>query len=121
MHLKRKIKQAASAALEPFVIVVAAVYFVIDALVLSILKPFLRKIANLKLFKFIAPWIAPLGPYPTLALFVVPLTLLEPIKPFSAYLIASGHFIFGMLILILAKFSRLRLQNGYFILDETSF
>ena len=33
----------------PFVIVVAAIYFVIDALALSVLKPFLRKIANLKL------------------------------------------------------------------------
>jgi hypothetical protein len=74
---------------EPFVIVVAAVYFVIDALALSILKPLLRKIANLKLFRFIAPWIASLGPYPTLALFMLPLVLLEPIKPFSAYIIAS--------------------------------
>jgi hypothetical protein len=36
--------------LEPFVIVLAAVYFVIDALALSILKPLLRKIANLKVF-----------------------------------------------------------------------
>ena len=59
--------------LEPFVIVAAALYFVIDALALSSLKPLLRKIANLKLFKFIAQWIASLGPYPTLALFVVPL------------------------------------------------
>ena len=50
--------------LEPFVIVVAAVYFVIDALALSILKPLLRKIANLKVLKFIARWIASLGPYP---------------------------------------------------------
>src|SRR4249919_3939569 len=33
--------------LEPFVIVAAALYFVIDALALSSLKPLLRKIANL--------------------------------------------------------------------------
>ena len=87
--------------LEPFVIVAAALYFVIDALALSSLKPLLTKIANLKLFKFIARWIASLGPYPTLALFVVPLVLLEPIKPFSAYVIASGHFLFGVLVLVL--------------------
>jgi hypothetical protein len=88
---------------EPMVVVVAAVYFVIDALVLSILKPLLRQIANLKLFQFIAPWIASLGPYPTLVLFVIPLVLLEPIKPFSAYLIASGYLINGMLILALGE------------------
>ena len=46
----------------PFVIVVAAIYFVIDALALSSLKPLLRKIANLKLFNFIARWVASLRP-----------------------------------------------------------
>jgi hypothetical protein len=50
--------------LEPFVIVAAALYFLIDALALSSLKPLLRKIANLKLFKFIAPWVASLAPIP---------------------------------------------------------
>ena len=43
---------------KPLVIVVAAVYFVIDALALSVLKPLLRKIANLRFFAFIARWIA---------------------------------------------------------------
>ena len=99
---------------EPFVIVVAAVYFVIDALALSILKPLLRKIANLKLFRFIAPWIASLGPYPTLALFMVPLVLLEPIKPFSAYIIASGHFLFGMLVLVLGEVLKITIVERIF-------
>jgi len=99
---------------ELFVIVVAAVYFVIDALALSILKPLLRKVTNLKLFKFIALWIASLGPYPTLALFVVPLTLLEPIKPFSAYLIASGHYMFGMLSLILGEIIKITIVERIF-------
>lgn len=89
--------------LEPFVIVVAALYFAIDALALSSLKPLLRKIANLKLFKFIALWVASLGPYSTLALFLIPLTLLEPIKPLSAYFVASGQFKLGMLILIVGQ------------------
>jgi hypothetical protein len=99
---------------EPFVIVVAAVYFVIDALALSILKPLLRKIANLELLKFIAPWIASLGPYPTLALFVVPLVLLEPIKPVSAYIIASGHFIFGVMVLILGELLKITIVERIF-------
>jgi hypothetical protein len=84
---------------ELLVVMAAVIYFVIDALFLSLLKPLVRQIANLKLFQFIAPWIASLGPYPTLILFVVPLVLLEPVKPFSAYLMSSGHFISGMLIL----------------------
>jgi len=44
--------------IEPLVIVLAAIYFAIDAMALSSLKPILRKIANLKLSQFIAQWIA---------------------------------------------------------------
>ncbi|MGB7618752.1 MAG: hypothetical protein WBM06_17510, partial [Pseudolabrys sp.] len=99
---------------EPFVIVLAAVYFVIDALVLSILKPLLRKIANLKVFKFIAPWIASLGPYSTLALFVVPLVLLEPIKPLSAYFVASGHITFGVLVLFIGEILKITIVERIF-------
>jgi len=100
--------------LEPFVIVAAALYFVIDALALSSLKPLLRKIANLKLFKFIARWIASLGPYPTLALFVVPLVLLEPVKPFSAYVIASGHFRLGVLVLVIGEVLKITIVERIF-------
>ena len=103
---------------EPFVVVVAAVYFVIDALILSILKPLLRKISNLQFFKFIAAWIASLGPYPTLALFVVPLVLLEPIKPFSAYLIASGQFIFGMLVLVIGEVLKITIVERIFYIGR---
>ena len=81
---------------KPLVIVVAAAYFVIDALTLSVLKPLLRKIVNLRLFALIVRWIASLSPYATLALFLIPLILLEPVKPLSAYLVASGQFKLGM-------------------------
>jgi len=99
---------------EPLVVVAATIYFVIDALALLLLKPLFRQIANLRLFRFIAPWIASLGPYPTLALFVIPLVLLEPIKPLSAYLIASGHFINGMLVLALGEALKIILVERIF-------
>jgi hypothetical protein len=99
---------------EPFVIVAAAVYFFIDALALSILKPLLRKIDNLKVFELIAVWIASLGPYPTLALFAVPLVLLEPIKPLSAYIIASGHIKFGLAVLILGEVLKITIVERIF-------
>jgi hypothetical protein len=98
----------------PFIIVAAAVYFIIDALALSILKPLLRKIANLFLFKFAARWIASLGAYPTLALFLVPLVLLEPTKPFSLYIIASGHFVFGITALILGEIFKITIVERIF-------
>jgi hypothetical protein len=99
---------------QPLVIVVAAVYFVIDALALSILKPLLRKIANLRLFAFIARWIASLSPYATLALFLIPLILLEPVKPLSAYLVASGQFKLGMLVLVVGEILKITIVERIF-------
>ena len=93
---------------------VAAVYLVIDALALSILGPLLKKIATLKLFKFIALWIASLGAYSTLALFVVPLVLLEPLKPLSAYIIALGHIKFGLAVLILGEVLKITIVERIF-------
>jgi hypothetical protein len=83
--------------------VVAAAYFVIDALTLSVLKPLLRKIVNLRLFAWIVRWIASLSPYATLALFLIPLILLEPVKPLSAYLVASGQFKLGIFVLVVGE------------------
>jgi len=88
---------------EPLVVVAAAIYFIVDALALSVLKPLLRRIANLGLFAFIARWIASLSPYATLALFLIPLILLEPVKPLSAYLVASGQFKLGIFVLVVGE------------------
>ena len=103
---------------EPLVVVAAAVYFVIDAVALSILKPLLRKIENLKVFQLIASWVASLGPYPTLVLLVIPFVLLEPIKPFSAYLIASGNFINGMLVLVLGEVLKIIIVERIFYIGR---
>ena len=99
---------------KPFVIAVAAVYFVIDALTLSVLRPLLRKIANLRLFAFIARWIASLSPYATLALFLIPLILLEPVKPLSAYLVASGQFKLGMCVLVVGEILKITIVERIF-------
>ena len=88
---------------EPLVVVVAAIYFIVDALALSVLNPLLRRIANLGLFAFIARWIASLSPYATLALFLIPLILLEPVKPLSAYLVASGQLKLGVFVLVVGE------------------
>jgi fluoride ion exporter CrcB/FEX len=103
---------------EPFLIGLVAIYFVIDALALSILKPLLRNFSNLKVFKFIAHWIGSLGPYSTLVLFLVPLLLLEPAKPLSAYLAASGHITFGLLVIILGEILKIAIVERIFHLGR---
>jgi hypothetical protein len=43
----------------------------------------------LRIFYALAAWLASLGPYPTLVLFLVPVIILEPFKPVGAYLFAQ--------------------------------
>lgn len=99
---------------EPFLIVLVGIYFLIDGLALSILRPLLRKLSNLKVFKFIARWIASLGPYSTLAFFMVPLVLLEPAKPLSAYLAASGHITLGVLVIFIGEILKIAIVERIF-------
>jgi hypothetical protein len=99
---------------KPLVVVVATLYFIIDGLVLAALKPLLKRILHLKLFRFIERWIESLGPYSTLAVFLIPLILLEPIKPVSAYLIASGHFMSGASALVLGEVLKILIVERVF-------
>jgi len=53
----------------------------------------------LRIFARVGSWVRSLGPYSTLALFVIPFIALEPIKPVGLYLIASGRVIDGALVI----------------------
>jgi hypothetical protein len=48
-----------------------------------------------------------LQPYPSLALFAVPVVLLEPVKPVAAYLLATGSVSAGMTVLIAGELLKL--------------
>ena len=103
---------------KPVVVVVAAVYFVIDALILAALRPLLKRILHLGLFQWIARWIESLSPYATLALFLVPLIVLEPVKPLGAYLIATEHFVSGSLVLVLGEVLKILIVERVFQIGQ---
>jgi hypothetical protein len=88
---------------KPVVAILAAIYFIIDAIVLAIFRPLLRRIGRLKIFQVVAAWIATLGPYQTLAIFLIPVLILEPMKPLSAVIMGSGHVVLGVMVLVLAE------------------
>lgn len=77
-------------------------------------KTSLKENCQLKTAKIYRPVDQFTWPYPTLALFLVPLVLLEPIKPFSAYIIASGHIIFGVLVLGLGEVLKITIVERIF-------
>jgi hypothetical protein len=89
------------------VFAIAIVYFLLDAIFATVAMPLSRLLAARWCFARIHRWIVSLGPYPTLALFVIPLVILEPAKPFAAYLIATGHVVMGMAVLAVCEIIKL--------------
>jgi hypothetical protein len=55
-----------------------------------------------------------LRPYPALALFAVPLIVLEPVKPVAAYLGGTGHIAVGMTVLVIGEVLKLVLVERLF-------
>jgi hypothetical protein len=62
----------------PLVFILATGYFVVDAVFLTVAKPIADWLADRRIFDSSRDWIVSLRPYPTLALFAVPLIVLEP-------------------------------------------
>ena len=73
------------------------VYFVIDLVFEAVARPLSAWIGRLRILQPLNAWIAGLRPYPALALFSVPVVILEPVKPVGAFLLSTGHVAEGHL------------------------
>ena len=100
------------------VFLVAGIYFLVDVVLFVLAKPLLRWVADCWVFESLRAWIVSLRPYPTLALFIVPVILLEPVKPIAAYLMATGHFVEGLMVLIFGELLKFLLVERLFKLSR---
>jgi uncharacterized membrane protein len=102
-----RVRRRVSRVLNPVAATAAVLYFLIDAVFLSavrtIIRPVARALSRLRIFNALAAWLASLGPYPTLVLFLVPVIILEPVKPVGAYLIATGHLVSGISLIVIGE------------------
>ena len=103
---------------KPFVFLLAGIYFLVDAAIWMLARPVIRWLADHWIFGRLRKWVMSLGPYPTLALFVVPVLVLEPAKPFAAYLAATGHVANGLMVLGVAEFLKLVLIERLFCISR---
>lgn len=104
--------------LKPFVFLMAAIYFLVDAIFITVARPVARWLAEVRLLDGIRAWIVSLRPYPTLALFAVPVIILEPVKPVAAYLTATGHVPAGLAVLVIGELLKLVLIERLFRLSR---
>jgi hypothetical protein len=100
------------------IFVIAAVYFIIDGVFSCVTRPITVWLNKKKLLEQVRRWVTSLGPYPSLALFAVPVIILEPAKPLGAYLIGTGHFFAGAAVFIVAEVLKLTVVERLFQLNK---
>jgi hypothetical protein len=100
------------------VFAVATVYFIIDGLFSYITRPITAWLSKKKFLVRLRLWVTSLSPYASLAIFAVPLIILEPAKPLSAYLLATGHFFAGAVTFIAAEVLKLTVVERLFQLNK---
>jgi hypothetical protein len=100
--------------MESAMFMLASIHLLVDAVLMTVARPLANRIAAHWMFGSIRAQIASLRPYPTLALFAVPLIVLEPVKPVAAYLAGTGHITMGMFVLVVGEVLKLVLLQRLF-------
>ena len=104
--------------LKPVTYILAAIYFLVDAVFMAVAGPIARWFGRHFEFRRLRDWIKSLPPYTSLALFSVPVIILEPIKPVAAYLAATGQFVTGAVTFIVGELLKLVLVERLFHLTR---
>lgn len=79
-----------------------AIILVADAVAKPIYKPVIAWAANLKIMAALEAQIQRMPRFAVLLLFAVPFAIAEPLKLYALVLMASGYFIFGLVLLVLS-------------------
>jgi hypothetical protein len=106
--------KAVNRILKPVIYLLATVYFLADAIFMPIARPAADWFSRRLVLDGLRSWIEKLHPYPALALFAVPVLLLEPVKPVAAYLAATGHIAISITALIVGEVLKLVLVERLF-------
>jgi hypothetical protein len=94
------------------------VYFVADLVFETVARPLSAWIGRLKILRALNAWIAGLRPYPALALFSVPVVILETVKPVGAFLVSAGHVMEGALTIAVGEILKITLVERLFRLTR---
>jgi len=104
--------------LKSVIFIIAAVYIGVDAVFFTVAKPVADWVSKRRILEGLRAWVASLRPYPTLALFMVPLIALEPLKPVAAYLIATGHVRVALTTFVVGEILKLVILERLFAISR---
>jgi hypothetical protein len=100
------------------ILVLATAYFVLDGLFSYVTRPVALWMSKMRILDRTRRWIVSLRPYPSLALFAVPVIILEPAKPLAGYLAATGHVCAGAVTFVAAEVLKLSFVERLFQLNR---
>jgi hypothetical protein len=111
-------KNAMKKILKPLFYLLATIYFLVDAVFMTVAVPTGRWLADHLVSNRIRNWIISLRPYPTLLLFAVPVIILEPVKPLAIYMIGTNHVVAGVTLFALCEILKLVLVERLFAISR---
>jgi hypothetical protein len=111
-------KKAMKKMLKPLFYLLAIIYFLVDAVFMTVAVPASRWLGDRLVSNRIRNWIVSLRPYPTLMLFAVPVIILEPVKPLAIYLIGTKHVVAGVTLFVLCEILKLVLVERLFAISR---
>ena len=111
---RARLRRILRAMLRPPALVLVAIYFLIDDVVLAAFRPIVAWAAELRIVLRFAVFLRRLPPYPTLMLFLVPFVVLEPFKLGGLWLMATGRFAPGLVMLVIAHVASIVLVERLF-------
>jgi hypothetical protein len=82
--------------------ILVTLYLVFDGLLRPLFRPLARWLAKLRLVIRLSELIGRMPAYAVLALLIVPFAFAEPAKIYALYLMASGHVVIGLAVLVAA-------------------
>jgi hypothetical protein len=106
--------RAAKRIFNAILLTMGVLYFLIDALFLSILRPLRRRLMAWHLRQKLSVWIGSLNRYVVLLLLVIPWLILEPLKPIGFLLFAHHHHFFAILTITGSELVKLTLFEQVF-------
>jgi hypothetical protein len=107
-------RRAAKRTVNAILLTIGVLYFLVDALFLSFLRPLRRRLMAWHLRQKVSVWIGSLNRYVVLLLLVIPWLILEPLKPIGFLLFAHHHHFGAILIITGSELVKLTLFEQVF-------
>jgi hypothetical protein len=108
------IRQVLRRSARAILLTVAVLYFLIDLIFLSVVRPLRRRIMALKWVRRSRDWVGKLNRYASLVLLLVPWLILEPIKPIGFLLFSHKHHLAATLLIVGGEVVKLTLFEQLF-------